>query len=464
MNGYPLFLKARDYTLTNALFLGSCILHAKQTREGRLGLRVVRIIIAALGLIPLIDPIISICKTILTSSVTKQSGKNAVSLPIDFPFGFFVNVNFNKFLSNAFLDKYEIGYRDLQSYYEASASAELRSALNGLDGETKLKNRLIPLLEKYEEISNIEVPYTQRFDIMMDSITHLQVGERILIPIGCKGHATVLLMTKTTDSTFALTHYNTSFGLKHHYTRNEEGILFSKYQTYLTIENVPVESVLYADWKENFLKLKSQENMDFAYDWIRSKVGKEGSLLPAARFLDYYEVPQHSGSCQTQCLMALLRHQIMEMAEGNPPLKKAHYKQIKARMIAGYLRKNKELFSENLKPYVEMLEKKVEAERVLLKIAANKESMEKAIKAFEALFKKMGYTTAQKYNYKCSLIRHYRHLRNLSQNAFRVIFNSNMEYKELNLAEEPAFALLLCKLDQVKHKLPYVTCYHKYGT
>jgi len=73
-------LNRNDYTWKNALFWGNFIGHCKKIKEGRLGNRLIHLLIAAAELLPIVSQIASIAETILVKTVKKNATRSGSDL------------------------------------------------------------------------------------------------------------------------------------------------------------------------------------------------------------------------------------------------------------------------------------------------------------------------------------------------------------------------------------------------
>ncbi len=170
---------------------------------------------------------------------------------------------------------------------------------------------------------------------------------------------------KTGDKRYRLSHYNTGDLLEKHYRLKNS----PKFQTFDIIENVPEEDLLQEGIWEN-----SRRSASEIYHFVRSTLGKNGTRLPPSPHKEDYEARQEEGTCLTQCLMAMLRHQIMELAEGTPQEKLALYKMIKSKILIRFYADNKIHFSSDLIKELALPLEKHKANTFLYSVAEDKQA------------------------------------------------------------------------------------------
>lgn len=88
---------------------------------------------------------------------------------------------------------------------------------------SKLKDdleRSLPFAFEADFLTSLVEPNEEREKNLSERIyqelSTMQPGQRLFIPVGCKGHATLLCMTKGEDGRVEIQHFNTGFGLEGH--------------------------------------------------------------------------------------------------------------------------------------------------------------------------------------------------------------------------------------------------------
>ncbi len=222
---------------------------------------------------------------------------------------------------------------------------------------------------------------------ILERIRNMKPGESVLIPTGSKEHATSLLVEKNGSGTFKLTQYNTGQGVLTWHARWENS---TRYQTHYIIDNIPMESIVNKDaWKEIFTNKSEAKDMNPTYMNIRDKLGKGGTVLPPSKHQEDYEAKQASGTCAMQNLMAFLRHQCMQMAEGSPAEKEAVYKMIKTNLFIAYHNDNLNEVDEVIQDNLPSVLRKLKAEIKLVEIAQGEKQFNEAMDQMKSLFSQM---------------------------------------------------------------------------
>ena len=169
---------------------------------------------------------------------------------------------------------------------------------------------------------------------ILEDIKTMQIGDKILIDSGCYKHVTLILLTNTGPKTFNISHYNTGQNVAQWHYQWENS---TKYQTHFDLLDVPSVSINDKEgWDIVYDSKNGAVDMNPTYNCLKDKLGKDGRIPKEAESEVEYETKQSSGTCATQCLMAMLRHQVMLMAKGTPEEKEALYKAVKFRMFEQY--------------------------------------------------------------------------------------------------------------------------------
>jgi len=213
---------------------------------------------------------------------------------------------------------------------------------------------------------------------VVKKLQQLKSAESLLVPTEHKLHGTCLLVTKTDNETFQLTLYNAGQGcISWHYRWENTNF----YQTFDIIDNVPKESVYEINtWLELAMISSEAVSMDPIYRLIHEQLGKGGTVSPPSPNLEDYEAKQHSGTCSMQCLLALLRHQCMQLAIGSPAEKEATYKLIKTMMLLQYHQDNFQHADKAIQTHLKTVIKKLKAEAKAVEIAADSAKFEEAMR------------------------------------------------------------------------------------
>ncbi|WP_068471275.1 hypothetical protein [Candidatus Protochlamydia phocaeensis] len=323
-----------------------------------------------------------------------------------------------------------------------------------------LRIRFTPLLQNFIELHRMrfsinmkplfekaipEVSYTNH---ILEMLANLQVKESLLIPLGCVGHLTSLLVQRISPEKFRLIHYNTGLGLHWHCQLEN----FShRYQTYIVIDEVPAASLLNKNhWETKDIVLGKAENIDFVYNWIYDAIGQGGILLPPSENEEDYDAAQNAGTCTMQNLMAFFRHQIMQMDSTSLSLteKWALYKILKVHLFLQYLKDNQPQLDEHIQACLPSIVAKLEAERVLMQIAKEPTEFQAALDHFKCLLDRL---EQEAFVFSCgsSDLINYAHLRHLSLALFR-FFISHPDALQPDMLAHPAFHLVSTKLAHYK--------------
>ena len=380
----------------------------------------------------------------------------------------------NCFAMHLMMDKLFIKETDLEGANDTIAMRDLEHAFKRLrENEASwileepikewLRKFLItvfPILEKYTELARLklkipfgpqneekEIAKKNYLEMVLEFLKSIEVGNSLLIPIGCKQHSTNLLIKKLTPSSFRLIHYNTGYGVDHHHRYPATSL----FQTCDILDEVPAESVLNEEeWKAHFMELKDKEDMNFAYDWIRNHIGKGGIRLPASLHEEEYEAIQFSGTCPTQSKMAWLRHEIMQNFPGTAAEKEACYKIIKTHLFLQFIQDHENNFDECIKNYIPSILEKLKAEQTLFQMASHEPGMQEAIKIFNDMLSEMGEKPIlNALPAELSVLSRYALLRKWSLLVFQKLRTQNKEISP-ELSNFPALKLVTAKLNHYK--------------
>lgn len=198
----------------------------------------------------------------------------------------------------------------------------------------------------------------------------------ILLPTGSLGHSMVCCIKRKPHDKFQLTLYNTGDGVEkyHHKSQNPD---VNKYQTHLIIDDLDADVLKDPNIWDKFMEARWSEDVEAIYSWFKELSTKGKERAPSENPNDY-EQKQISGTCSAQCLMAFIRHQIMEASSGD--LKKmGMYKLLKARTIFKLGSEDLEATDKLLKEHLSKKLELVGAEIALSKIAESG-------KEFESIF------------------------------------------------------------------------------
>jgi hypothetical protein len=235
-------------------------------------------------------------------------------------------------------------------------------------------HRLRPLLK---EFIGLYTSGLSAHNLVLARMLKMKVGEELLVPTGCSGHATLLLVQKSDGEHFRLIHYNTGGGVAKWHPQWKGT---HKYQTFLIIDGVPAESVLdETNLSKLLLSARTASSMDPVYGHLINGLGKGGVVLEGSNVESDYQSKQASGTCATQCLIALLRHLAMQMAAGSPEEKEAVYKIIRNRIFDVW---RTDQVPENLKMvarHVPFVINKLGAQFTLYKAADKKEDFQRTL-------------------------------------------------------------------------------------
>jgi hypothetical protein len=294
--------------------------------------------------------------------------------------GWSIEHTINKTIYHLMMDK--VLFPEIKSYESFSWTITAHALINALDRLqteatppviNQLSTFLKPLLADYIVLSSMS--FAQYGKEIVDRLRMLKVGESLLVPTGSEGHATCLMVTKTGDETFRLTQYNTGQGVMNWHYCFENSVRF---QTYDEIDAIPAASVLNEDmWST--LALNRTGSIDGTYQIIHKVLGKGGILLPPSANSEDYEAKQTTGTCAMQCLMALARHQCMQLSPGSPAEKEAMYKLLKTKLFIRYHQDNIQQLDAVIQKNLATVLKKLQAETQLINIAEDPKLFEPAL-------------------------------------------------------------------------------------
>ncbi len=225
-------------------------------------------------------------------------------------------------------------------------------------------------------------------EILFD-IDNLQIGEKILVPLGCFRHQMCLLIEKISEDHFKLIQYNTGKGVPHWHPQWKDTNCF---QTFLIFDQIPKKSLLQSEkWEVLFQDAFISENVDLNYQIIHQLA--EGGLKrdPSGNRFDY-EQKQAAGTCTAQCFMAFFRHQIMESELESPEKSYALYKFVKSRMLSRVGKKWLEEADEVIKKASITKMKKLKADIALANMAQDEKTVSTAWKQLKQLLIELGQT------------------------------------------------------------------------
>lgn len=265
----------------------------------------------------------------------------------------------------------------------------LQNTMSARDPETypileKLTKTLEPAIEDFVYLAYMDTDVLWCTDHIIENIEKLEVGKSLLIPTGCHKHATSLLITKTDLDKFTLTQYNTGQGTLTWHNRWEDT---NRYQTFYAIDNVPLSSLLKKEgWQNLLMNRKIADDMDPSYIIIRNVLGKGGKIRPPSPHSEDYEAKQVSGTCGLQCLMALLRHLVMQLATGTPEEKEGLYKLLKSQMFIRYYQDNLSSVDAYIQTQIPTIINKHKAELKMAELSKDPQQFEETMAVIEDMF------------------------------------------------------------------------------
>ncbi|GAB4232776.1 MAG: hypothetical protein Tsb0021_11520 [Chlamydiales bacterium] len=249
----------------------------------------------------------------------------------------------------------------------------------------QIKEEVTPLLEEYIIESSMRdsspLVLSQR---VQEKLENLTAGSSLLVPTGCSGHATSLLINKNSDGSFSLTHYNTGKGVMEWHPQWEKT---NRYQTFLTIDNIPEESIFDPKaWDDLFEYSLNSLDIENVYRILIDKLGADGIKAMPSGVEEDYEAKQASGTCAMQSLMAFLRHRIMSLADATPAEKEAIYKLYKNQLFSQFLLDHLSDLDENIKSNLVTMMEKLKADLLLVELVKTPEEYSKAMKTIGNMF------------------------------------------------------------------------------
>ena len=303
----------------------------------------------------------------------------------------------NKLIYHLMMDK--LLFKEIEKYKSFEASITANALIRALDRVNEINSEkalektvpiihkyLTPLLKEFILIKGLDNEPQKFSTRVVEKIKDLEVGGSLLVPSGCMSHATCLLIERRSPEAFRIIHYNTGQGvMKWHYG----GKKINKYQTFDIIDNIPSESLLKKQGWESLLPY-SGSSMDPIYESLRNTLGKGGVRLPRSEHDEDYEAKQSSGTCAMQSLMALLRHQIMELTEGSPSERKALYKLFKTQMFTQFHLDHLEQIDETINRNLSTVLNKLNAQWALLEVSENVEDFDKALESITGILNELG--------------------------------------------------------------------------
>lgn len=155
---------------------------------------------------------------------------------------------------------------------------------------------------------------------MAEVIAAAPIGHPVLIPCGSLQHATALMVEKVSATHASVYIFNSSEPVLH-------PKLKGKSQTFLAYDNVPLEKLT----SSSLGAIAGVRHREI--EELYTQLEPLGNKRPPSTNPDDYEQMQMQGSCTAQCLMAFLRHQLLQKMPGTSLEKMGAYKFLKARTI-----------------------------------------------------------------------------------------------------------------------------------
>ena len=306
----------------------------------------------------------------------------------------------NKLIYHLMMDK--LLFKEAEKYISLRPTITANALIRALDRVNEINSegaleqnlkKIVPIIHKYLTpllkefiLLNALDRDPQKFSVsVVEKIKNLDVGGSLLVPSGCINHGTCLLIERRGPETFRIIHYNTGRGvMKWHY----RGKKTNKCQTFDMVDNVPTASILnQQEWK---YLLYSYSSMDPIYECIRNELGKGGERVTRSEHEQDYESKQSAGTCAMQALMALLRHQIMQLSEGTPSERLALYKLFKSQMFTQFHHDHLEQIDETVHRNLSTVINKLGAQRALVDLAANMEAFDEALTSITDILDGLG--------------------------------------------------------------------------
>jgi hypothetical protein len=272
-------------------------------------------------------------------------------------------------------------------------SPEIEKVQDLKNAVSALSSHLRPLLEEFILLAAVSNPEQAAFRVV-EKLKAFEVGDSLLIPLGTPKHGTCLLVEKTGPKKFRMTHYNTGQGvLKWHYRGKQP----NQCQTFDIMDNVPSGSILNPEgWETLFMNQLYGTSMDPIYQIIRGNLGKEGERPARSEHEEDYEAKQSSGTCAMQALMALLRHQTMQLAAGSPSERKALYQIIKSQLFTEFHKDHLEQIDETIHRNLSTVLKKIGAQWTFVDLSADMHDFDEALGTITNNLEKLGESNLAK--------------------------------------------------------------------
>jgi hypothetical protein len=283
----------------------------------------------------------------------------------------------SKLLLHFFLDKMVMPERDKYKSFEMLTTGhKLIKAIRGAQNDplmpSRLQSEMIPLIQQCMEwgqtLRQMEDKAVRK-DVLR-KIDGLQKGGKILVPAGCTGHTTCLLIEKTGKNAFKMIKYNTGKGVLDLHAQWRRT---NRFQTFIIYEDIPKRSLTKKEhWKTLMHASMMQRDINIAYSAIH-QLTEGGRKVEASNHPCHYEQKQATGTCAAQALMAYMRQQIMELEE-TPERGYAAYKLIKSRIFSQYGNKLLTKADETTVKAAKTKMDKLQAELAMADTARNQES------------------------------------------------------------------------------------------
>ncbi len=278
---------------------------------------------------------------------------------------------------------------------------------------------------------------------IVDKLNKMAPGENLIIPTGHKTHAVSLFITREKNLSYSLTLYNTGQGVLEWHPQWENS---NRYQTFWKIENIDQNTITDLEaWQEIHKLWKSDNAMDGVYACLKDRLGKSGVLQKPSIHQEDYEAKQASGSCASQNMMAMMRHQIMLLASDNIGIAEAIYKSIKTKMFRVFQAQYAGKIDKTIQENSSTIFKKFTAEEQLLEIAGNVESYRNAMSEIGS-FGNIGIEKLPVLDENSPVFARYANLRAASNLLF-AWFLAHPEKAPLGTGTSKALSLVLAKLE-----------------
>lgn len=261
--------------------------------------------------------------------------------------------------------------------------------------ENFINEELLPLLKgaAYSEYltHQIGTQYQKNFDEagieeIAQTINNLPIGKKHLLYYGFSRHAMGLLVHRTSKDQATLTVYNTGAGIGLFHPKLEGS---NKYQTFLTIKDVPFAQLQDANlWKKFVYESYNAPYSPPAYHFLTEELGKGGTKVPPSESKEDYEAEQKSGSCAYQWMLAFLREQMLHLDIGTKAERLALYKYLKATVLHPYATELLPRVDQVLQAAAQTKISKMGADLGLFEICRDDSKYEKAKEAIAAALEK----------------------------------------------------------------------------